>query len=423
MPSCPQAAIVAIGEELLRGETTDTNSAWLAAQLSALGYQVRMGLTVGDNQPDIISAMQNATARASLVLVTGGLGPTGDDLTAAAVAAFAGVELLESRSALENIAGRLRCSQEDITAARRRMAQVPDGARIFPNPTGVAPGIGLTRDNCNIFLLPGVPHEMKSIFEESLVPEIRQMLSGPPAGGVRLLHLCGWSESKADLAARGALGAMLETGKIELGTRLGRGGLSFRLTSQETEKAADELLEKASDILKEVFGPGLWGRDTETLAEKVVELLTRHGRTLALAESCTGGGISSSLVGVPGVSAVLKQALVTYSNQAKIDLLTVPPELIAEHGAVSPQCAAAMARGLRSSAQADINLSVTGIAGPDGGTPEKPVGTVHFSVAGPEGRIESEVHCFGGPRNWVRDRAISHALWMIWRTAQKCFTD
>jgi competence/damage-inducible protein CinA-like protein len=421
MPSCPQAAIVAIGEELLRGETTDTNSAWLGAQLSALGYQVRMGLTVGDNQPDIIAALQNATDRASLVLVTGGLGPTGDDLTVAAVAAFAGVDLLESQPALENIAQRLGCSLEEITAARRRMAQIPDGARIFANPTGVAPGIGLAIKTCNMFLLPGVPHEMKAIFEESLVPEIRQLLPGPKQASIRLLHLCGWSESKADVAARAALSKMIAASKIEIGTRLGRGGLSFRLTSQDAE--GEKLLEEASGVLQKVFGPELWGRDEESLAEKVVELLTRHGRTLALAESCTGGGISSELVGVPGVSAVLKQALVTYSNQAKIDLLAVPGELIAEHGAVSQQCATAMARGLRSSAQADINLSVTGIAGPDGGTPAKPVGTVHFSVAGPEDLIESEVHRFGGPRNWVRDRAISHALWMIWRTAQKCFTE
>ncbi len=421
MPSCPQAAIVAIGEELLRGEITDTNSAWLGAQLSALGYQVRMGLTVGDNQPDIISALQNATDRASLVLVTGGLGPTGDDLTVAAVAAFAGLDILESQLALENIAKRLRCSLEEISAARRRMAQIPDGARIFANPAGVAPGIGLAIKTCNIFLLPGVPHEMKAIFEESLVPVIRQLLPGPKQTSLRLLHLCGWSESKADVAARAALSKMLATGKIEIGTRLSRAGLSFRLTSQGAR--AEKLLEEASGILKAIFGPKLWGRNGESLAEKVVELLARHGRTLALAESCTGGGISSELVGVPGISAVLKQALVTYSNQAKIDLLAVPPELIAKHGAVSRQCATAMARGLRSSAQADINLSVTGIAGPDGGTPDKPVGTVHFSVAGPEDLIESEVHCFGGPRNWIRDRAIGHALWMIWRTAQRCFTE
>ncbi|MHC4913902.1 MAG: nicotinamide-nucleotide amidohydrolase family protein [Planctomycetota bacterium] len=440
--SAPRAAVVVVGEEILRGEIVDRNSAWLGRRLTGMGFRVRAGLTAADREEEIVSALRRAAELAEAVVVTGGLGPTGDDLSAAAAAAFAGVELVESAEAIAHIAGHLACGSAEVTGTRRKMAMVPAGADVYANPEGSAPGIHIrvpgsgsgvpdcaggrppspgtpnaespTRD---VFLLPGVPREMQAIFDASIAPALEELFPARPARRARLLHLCGWPESRADSAARELLLDLPRAERLEFGTKLGSGWVSLRLSAEGD--GAGELVDRAASALAERFGESLWGEGPEaSLAEAAAAELLGRGLTLALAESCTGGLVASRLVAVPGVSAALSEALVTYSNEAKTRLLGVDTDLIRAHGAVSRECAEAMARGLRTKCGADITLAVTGIAGPEGGTPAKPAGTVHFAVCGPGG-VNHDVQRFGGGRSWVRERAASHALWLIRRTARQ----
>ncbi len=414
--SAPEAVVISIGEEVLRGEVTDTNRAFLGEGLSALGFRVTEGITVPDEEERIVAAFERAANAAPVTVATGGLGPTGDDLTAAAAAKFAGVELVASPKAIENIAARIKCRPDEVTGSRLNMALVPDGAGVYPNPCGAAPGIHVEKNGRHLFLLPGVPHEMRAIFEESVAPALETLFPGRARRAARLFHVSGWPESRADAAAREALAELLSTG-LELGTKLGRGWVSLRAAAEGEEGA--RLVDEAAGLLAGRFGEALWGEGPKATIEAAAarELLARK-LTLALAESCTGGLVASRLVSVPGVSAALLEGLVTYSNAAKIRLLGVDPAIITAHGAVSAECAGAMATGLRTRCGADITLAVTGIAGPQGGSASKPVGTVHFAVAGPGG-VEHDVQRFGGVRHWVRERAASHALWMLWRAARQ----
>ncbi len=437
----PNAAVVTVGEEILRGEIVDSNAAWIGRRLSEMGFRVRAGLTVADRGEDIVSALRRAAEVAEVTVVTGGLGPTGDDLTAAAAAAFAGVELVASAETVANIAARLGCDPEEVTGTRLKMAMVPAGAGVYANPEGSAPGVHLRvrgsgigdRENPDgrgsdpgspvpdprmrhLFLLPGVPREMKAIFDASIAPALSELFPGRPTRFARLLHLSGWPESRADAAAREALAALPGSDRLEPGTKLGPGWVSLRVAAEGP--GARELVDRAAAALAERFGDSLWGEGPDaSLAETAAAELLDRGLTLALAESCTGGLVAARLVAVPGVSAVLSEALVTYSNEAKTRLLGVDTAIIQAHGAVSRECAEAMARGLRTKCGADITLAVTGIAGPEGGTPAKPAGTVHFAVCGPGG-VNHDVQSFGGARNWVRERAASHALWLILRAAR-----
>ncbi len=438
--NAPEVVVVAIGEEVLRGEVTDTNSAWLGERLSQMGFRVAAGMTVADREPDIIKALRRAVRIAPVAVVTGGLGPTGDDISAGAAAKFAGIELVESPEAVAGIAKRMKCSPREVTDNRRRMALIPAGAKVYPNPEGSAPGLHIsvpssgfrvpvevsgkaahrspTRNSepgtRNVFLLPGVPREMKAIFDESIAPELEELFPKRPRRHARLLHVSGWPESQADRAAREALEELLSGGELELGTKLGRGWVSLRVAAEDPKGEAR--VERAAELLGERFGDSLWGEGTERLEDAVARRLGDQHLTLSLAESCTGGMIASRLVGVPGISAYLISALVTYSNEAKVHLLGVNPDIIERHGAVSAACAKVMANGLRASSGADITLAVTGIAGPDGGSTSKPVGTVHFAVSTSRG-VEHDVQNFGGSREWVRERAASYGLWLLWRAA------
>ena len=417
--TAPQAVVVSIGEEVLRGEATNTNAAFLGRRLSDLGFRVAAGLVVADRPDDIVAALGAALERARLVVVTGGLGPTGDDLTVPAVANFLGVRAIESAEALEGIARRIKCRPEEVAGPRRRMALVPEGARALPNPLGAAPGVHAEKDGGHLFLLPGVPGEMRAIFDESVAPLLEKLFPERARRQAQSWHISGWPESKADATAREKLKDLLGLGCLELGTRLGRGWVTLRMAGEGPD--AEEKLAEADRRLAALFGDALWGRGEARQEEAVAGELISRGLKLALAESCTGGLVAARLVSVPGVSACLTEALVTYSDESKTRLLGVPAGLIREHGAVSEECARAMATGLRERSGADITVSLTGIAGPGGSRPGKPAGTVHFAVATADG-TESDVRRIGGGRDWVRELAASHALWLIWQAARKCST-
>jgi nicotinamide-nucleotide amidase len=406
----PEAVVLSIGDEVLRGEVVNTNAAWLGAQLAGLGFRVVRHLVVADRESEIVAAFEQAAAQAGLVVVTGGLGPTGDDLTVDAAAVFLRVGLAEHEPTLAAIAGWTNRPVGGLSSGARRMARVPGGAGALPNPCGSAPGIHFAAGS-HFFLLPGVPHEMRAIFAGSVRPAVEGLFPGRARRLARHWHLASWPESSADAEARSALGGLLGPGRIELGTVLGRGWVTLRAVAEGPE--AGQLLEQAHGKIAARFGAALWSSDPgDSLEAAVARELTARGLKLALAESCTGGLVAARLVGIPGISSVLLEAIVTYSNEAKTDRLGVPRELIERHGAVSRECAEAMATGLRTGRAADITLAVTGIAGPDGGTADKPAGTVHFAVAGPGG-VRHDVQRFGGSREWVRERAASHGLWMI----------
>jgi nicotinamide-nucleotide amidase len=425
-----EAVVMAVGEEVLRGEVVNSNAAWLGRRLSALGFRVAAGLVVADREADIVAALGQAARASPVTVVSGGLGPTGDDLTAGAAAQLLGAALVESPEARRNIAERLRCPLSEVTGSRLRMAMVPEGAEVYPNPAGSAPGIHLrvrgtgcgmrnadgdtSADVRHLFLLPGVPREMMAIFDGSVATALERLFPEREACRARLLHLAAWPESRADQAGRAAVADLLGPGRLEFGTKLGGGMVSLRVAAEGP--GATELVDEAARRLRARFGEALWGQGEESLEGVTVRTLLAGGLRLALAESCTGGLVAARLVSVPGASGTLLESLVTYSNESKTRLLGVPPDLLERHGAVSRECAEAMASGLRARSGADITLAVTGIAGPDGGTPEKPVGTVHFAVCSGSGPLH-DVQSFGGVRDWVRERAAGHALWLVLRAA------
>ena len=448
--TAPEAVILAIGEEVLRGEVTNTNAAWLGAELTALGFRVAEHRAVADREEAIIAAFREATARAPLVLATGGLGPTGDDLTAGAAARFLGVELAESAEVLEAIAKRQGRAVAELSPGGRRMALVPAGSQALPNPCGAAPGIRLEgrrmKDEgrreaeagsspssfilhpsalaSQVFLLPGVPHEMQAIFTESVRPLLEKLFPGRRRVLARFWQIASWPESEADAEARKALADLLSPpasglkpqASLEFGTLLGRGWVTLRATAEGPE--AEALLAEADRRIRARFGDSLWStQPADTLEAAAARELLGRGLSLALAESCTGGLIAARLVGIPGISGALKEGLVTYSNEAKVRLLGVGAEILMNRGVVSRECAEAMATGLRQRSAADITLAVTGIAGPEGGSAAKPVGTVFFAVAGERG-VEADSRRLGGSRDWIRERAAAHGLWMLWKAAK-----
>ncbi len=439
--NAPAAIILCIGEEVLRGEVTNTNAAWLGAELTSLGFRVAEHRAVADREDAIVEALRGAAAGAPLVVATGGLGPTGDDLTADAVARLMGVKLVEDRAVLEAIAARQGRQVSELSPGGRRMARVPEGAAVLPNPVGAAPGILIrggggrgaggggetpgpaprttspVPTNAHLFLLPGVPHEMKAIFTESVAPLVEKEFPDRARRLERYWHLAAWPESQADAEGRKALAGLLAPdGPLEFGTLLGRGWVTLRAVGEGP--GADARLAEGDRRMRERFGDALFGTDkSDTLDAAAGRALIERGVRVALAESCTGGLLAARLVGTPGISASFVESLVTYSNEAKMRLLGVPAVVIMNRGAVSRECAEAMATGLRERSGADITLSVTGIAGPEGGTAAKPVGTVHFGLATARG-VEVDSQHFGGSRDWVRERAAAHGLWLLWKAAR-----
>ncbi|HEY8426383.1 MAG TPA: competence/damage-inducible protein A [Limnochordales bacterium] len=410
-----RAEIVTIGTELLLGQIIDTNSAYLARKLGELGYDTYFRQTVGDNHRRAVMAVSLALERADVVIVTGGLGPTEDDVTRDVVAAAVGVPLEESAEALAQVTAYFERVGRPMAPTQRRQALVPKGARIVPNPVGTAPGFVWEGTDRAVVALPGPPGELKAMMESWVGPYLAERARSRGQAGVivsRLLHFVGIGE--ADLEQR-LLDLLHGRTNPTLATYAGTGQVSLRITA----RAADEATARGmigpveQEVLARV-GAYCYGFDDETLEAVVVRALARRGWKLAVAESCTGGLVGDRLTNVPGASEVLLEDVVAYSNEAKQRRLGVEAALIQEHGAVSEACARAMAEGVRRSAGADVGLAITGIAGPGGGTPEKPVGLVYMAVATPAATV-AERHRFGGDRLHVKARAATTALALLRR--------
>jgi nicotinamide-nucleotide amidase len=383
--------ILSTGTELLRGKNVDTNLAWLARECEKAGLEVRHHQAVDDHFGRLVDAVKLAAARADVILMTGGLGPTEDDFTRA-VAEEAFHRPLRYRPALwERIRERFRRNRIRMAAINRRQAFVPEGAAVLPNPNGSAPGFALRQDGVYFAAMPGPPREMMPMFRDHVLPAIRTRADF----GIWEGKSCGLPEGTVDEIVRRIVGTRAGYG---LTVKAGQVSISVRAEGSRRKKTLEDLSRRIRKALGDCFYEG-------ELPEAVARMLAERGETLAVAESCTGGLIAHRLTDVPGVSEVLIEAAVTYSNASKVRRLGVPEELIREHGAVSEAVARAMSLGIARTSGADHGVAVTGIAGPSGGSKEKPVGLCWIAV---DGRAERKV--FAGERTYVKERAAQHAL-------------
>ena len=402
-----KAGIVSIGNELLSGLTVDTNSAFLCERLMSVGVPVVCGYTVGDDIELIVEAVSNAACHADIVLITGGLGPTDDDVTRAALAEFLGVELKLDESLLREIAEFFRKRNYPMAETNRVQAYLPDGCRALANELGTAPGIIGEYQGRTFVCMPGVPDEMKKMFDESVIG----LLDG--GGDVvvsRKLRCFGVGES----TVAQKLGDMMDRGRNPLINCTVEGSIiTLHIVATAADRSeAKERIDEDERGLRGMLGPIIYGTDDERLSEAAGKLLARRGKTVALAESCTGGLVAKMLTDIPGCSGYFTYGWVTYSNEAKISQLGVDENLIIQHGAVSEPVAAAMAAGARKKADTDVGIGITGIAGPGGASENKPVGLVYICVdIGGESVVKRYV--FPHTREKVRVRAALTALDML----------
>ncbi|MGO9463994.1 MAG: competence/damage-inducible protein A [Isosphaeraceae bacterium] len=404
-----RAEIIAIGSELVSGQSLDTNSQWLSQRLSDLGIVVAFHTTLGDILADHLAAFRAAVERAELVLITGGLGPTQDDLTREALAECAGVPLVEHPESLAAIAAMFARRNRVMTERNRVQALFPQGAVPLPNQIGTAPGIWMEVGRTNIACLPGVPLEMKLMFDHEVVPRLRGHGIAHRVFVHRKINLFGKGESEIesqafDLTARGRI--------PEVGITAHYATISFRIIGWgDTQEEAELMIKPTAELIYERFGNLVVGEGTDDVAEGLVAQLARTGSTLATAESCTGGLIAHLITAIAGVSAYYQGGVVSYANTAKSELLGVSPHLIESHGAVSAEVAAAMAEGVRNRLSADIGISTTGVAGPGGGTPEKPVGLVYVGLATARGTKTRRLDIGSEqPREVIQSRSSKAAL-------------
>ena len=401
------AEVVTVGNEILSGRTVDTNFTFLARVLEAAGARVLRHESVADVPDAIAAAIQSAMSRAALVVVTGGLGPTPDDVTRKGVATALARPLSLDAEILENLRQRWRArgGRDPMPANNELQAMVPRGATVLPNPVGSAPGLQLQHEASTLFVLPGVPSEMEAMARGSIVPWIQARAARGVSYFTMRTHGI-WesvlAEKLADLPAAlpGYAVAYLPGG----------GGVDVRLRLPAGDGASvDELRERARRALAERIGAYAFGEDDESLESVVGKLLLARGYHLAVAESCTGGLLAGRITEISGSSAYFDVGVVCYSNAAKTALAGVPASLIEEHGAVSEEVARALARGIAKASGAEVGLGITGIAGPTGGTPEKPVGTVHLAAAAPEGEWHRKL-ALTGSRHSIRERSVASAL-------------
>lgn len=403
-----RAEIIAVGSELLGPHFTDTNSAYITARLEEIGVEVAFKTIVGDVAADLADAVGHALQRCRLVLVTGGLGPTEDDLTRETCARVLGRELDFEPRIKEAIELRFRRLGRPMSRTNLKQCYVIRGAEVLPNDRGTAPGLWIENGAARLVLLPGPPAELVAMFEASVMPKLK-VLSGGRLTVRRTIKITGLGESAMEDKIQ-RLYSRLPPG-MTVTTLAKPSDLAVIISS--TEAAPREALEKKLDVWTARFvallGPYVYSTSGEDLETAVAGLLIAAGKTLACAESCTGGLLGSRLTDVPGSSAFFLESAVTYSNAAKVRRLGVPPSLIAKRGAVSAEVARAMALGVRSRSGADFGLAVTGIAGPGGARPRKPVGLTYVALATTKG-VTVKRHLFWGGRTQVKFQATQAAL-------------
>ena len=403
-----QADILSIGDELTSGQTLNRNATWRSEQLQQIGVRVRQHVTVGDQLDEIVHALRGMHRGSHLILITGGLGPTDDDLTRQALAAAMDEELVTDADALAEIEAFFRRLNRPMPGVNRVQALRPASARCISNSAGTAPGIMVKWNHCRIFAMPGVPREMKVMFETSVAPELK-MDGSPTVLRIATINTFGAGESWVgdkirDLMKRGA--------EPRVGTTVHDGIVSVRIYARGTESQAKAAISTITQEVTARLGDLIFSTGDESIESVLIHALWNCRQTVATAESCTGGLLAELLTGIPGASNCFHGGWVTYSNSLKIQELDLSPELLQNHGAVSAPVAEAMAKAARYNARTNWGISITGVAGPEGGTAEKPVGTVYIGLAGAD-KTEVRRFQFPGQRAQIRMRAAQMAMTML----------
>ncbi|HLL76205.1 MAG TPA: competence/damage-inducible protein A [Pyrinomonadaceae bacterium] len=405
------AEIIAIGSELLTPERTDTNSLWLTEKLNGVGIEVKLKTVVGDDDARLEEAIRDALRRSGVIITTGGLGPTEDDITRKIAARALGRRLLLDERVLAGIREKFARWGRQMPEINSRQAMVIDGADVLDNPNGSAPGMYLEHEGRAVVLLPGPPREMRPMFESQVLARL-----AAKAGDVRVvrrvMRVSGLGESAVD---ERIAPVYTQYRNPQTTILFNKSEIEIHLTAQgKTEQEAELLLDGLAGQIEERLGNAVFAFRGETMEEVVGLRLAVTGFTLAVAESCTGGLVAQRITEVPGSSVYFREGVVAYSNEAKVRLLGVPSDLIAEYGAVSAPVAEAMAEGVRERAETDFGIGVTGVAGPGGGTEDKPVGLVYIALSD-DAHTEHRKLLLPGDRSLIRWRASQAALDLLRR--------
>lgn len=403
------AEIISVGTELLLGNILNSNAQFIAQQLAQLGIPHYYQTVVGDNPDRLKHAISIACERSQILIFTGGLGPTPDDLTTETIADFFNAPLVENSEVVADITQKFAQRGREMTDNNRKQALIPQGAEILYNPVGSAPGIiWQPRSGVTILTFPGVPTEMKEMWRQIAVPYLKSQGWGQEIIVSRILKFWGLAESS--LAEKVADFFDLQNPTVAPYANFGE--VKLRISAKaSSEEAAYQIIAPVEEQLRQIGGLDCYGSDEDTIASVIGELLTITQTTLSVAESCTGGGLGQLLTSVPGSSRYFWGGVISYDNSVKQSLLGVDPEILAQHGAVSEIVAQQMAVGIRSRLNTTWGISITGVAGPDGGTEIKPVGLVYIGLAGPDDQVTSFAHQFGERgREWVRHVSACSAI-------------
>lgn len=401
--------LICVGTELLLGNIVNTNAAYLAEQCAAMGLSCYFQTVVGDNEERLTQVLDCAAKRSDIVICCGGLGPTEDDLTKEVAAKYCGKELRVDDHSMERIAEYFAGRDIKPTENNWKQAMIPEGAVVFDNNNGTAPGMAIELEHTRIILLPGPPGELIPMFEESVMPYLDKLTPGVIFS--QTVKICGVPESKVETMVKDLIDGQTNP---TIATYAKTGEVHIRVTAKaDDKKAANKLIKPVVKELKARFGYDIYSTEESTTLEKaVVELLLANGLTVTCAESCTGGMLSARLINVPGVSEIYKAGYVTYSNKAKRKLLGVKKTTLQKYGAVSRQTAEEMVRGLVFNSKSDVGVAVTGLAGPDGGTKEKPVGLVYIACS-VKGNVTVKEFHFNGNRMKIREATVMSALMLL----------
>jgi nicotinamide-nucleotide amidase len=403
--------IISIGDELVFGAVLDTNSAYISSRLTEVGADVRYKTTVGDDPEQIEDAVRRALGRTSMVIVTGGLGPTRDDITKKTISQVFDRSLVLNEKMLEHVKSHFEKRNLEMPAINTSQAMIPERARAFPNPVGTAPAIVIDEAGLLIVMLPGVPSEMKPLFDKHILPIVSEKAKGKVITQ-RTLHTTGLAESSIEEILRAKLRGLSRGELAYLPRHI---GVDLRLTIRATSmEQAVRRTRELEEMIESVLGDAVWGKDDDTLEQVVGLLLTMKGKTISVAESCTGGLIMDMITNVPGSSSYFLGGVVAYSNELKMKKLKVLKSVLDKHGAVSREVAVSMARGVRKYSSSDMGLSVTGIAGPAGATESKPVGLVCMALAWADDSASQE-HNFLGARREIKEQSAVACLDMLRR--------
>jgi nicotinamide-nucleotide amidase len=411
-----KTAILTIGDELCIGQIINTNAAWMAEQSMLAGANVIYHSVTGDDEQSILGELQRLSQDCQLVLITGGLGPTHDDITKTVLCTYFNDTLQLHQPTLNILQERYALRGIQLSDRNSAQAMLPSTCTVLPNAKGTAPGMLFKTEHCIYVSMPGVPAEMKFLMQEYILPLIRSENAGSGKSAMYYKTLLTTGIAESDLADKiGSPKAFLQSGQ-SLAFLPSYHGVRLRIGVQSTDVAkAEQEIHRIESELQAKAGRFIFGEGNDTLAGAVMALLLEKQYTIGVVESCTGGKLASALSDIPGCSASYLGGLLTYSNELKIALAGVDPAIISEYGAVSSQTATALAIGGKKVLGTDFNISITGIAGPAGGTEQKPVGTVWIGIAGPDDQVQTHHFIFGSDRNMNRERSVGAALGLLYK--------